>query len=88
MNCLLTGGTGILGSHILFEWIHKALVEKTVNHLFLIIRANQKTAKERLLSILQDNSRPAFLNDFSLENCLKKITVIDTDLSNIDTILL
>jgi nucleoside-diphosphate-sugar epimerase len=83
MNCLLTGGTGILGSHIVFEWIHKALVEKSVDHLFLVIRSNQKKANKRLLSILQDNSRPDFLNNFSLEECLEKITVIDTDLTDI-----
>jgi thioester reductase-like protein len=40
MNCLLTGGTGIVGSHIIFEWIHKAIVDKTVNHLFVVIRDN------------------------------------------------
>jgi len=84
MNCLLTGSTGILGSHILFEWIHKALVEQSVNHLFLVIRSNQFSAQDRLLSILQDQSRPEFLDDFSLEECLSKITVIDSDLSAIE----
>lgn len=88
MNCLLTGGTGILGSHIIFEWIHKALVEKSVNHLFLVIRSNQKTAKERLLAILQDDSRPEFLNNFTVEACLENITVIDTDLTNINSDIL
>ena len=88
MNCLLTGGTGILGSHIIFEWIHKALVEKSVNHLFLVIRSNQKTAKERLLAILQDDSRPEFLNNFTVEACLEKITVIDTDLTKINANIL
>jgi len=83
MNCLLTGGTGILGSHILFEWIHKALVEETVNHIFLIIRSNQKTAYQRLIDVLQDKSRPEYLNDFSLSDCLEKITVIDSDLSTL-----
>ena len=38
INCLLTGGTGIVGSHIIFEWLHKAIIEKTVNHLFVVIR--------------------------------------------------
>jgi nucleoside-diphosphate-sugar epimerase len=85
MNCLLTGGTGILGSHILFEWLQKAVIEQSVNHLFLVIRSNQKKAEERLLSILQDESRPDFLNNFTLEACLEKITVIDTDLAHIDS---
>ncbi|QOD61267.1 SDR family oxidoreductase [Polaribacter haliotis] len=83
MNCLLTGGTGILGSHILFEWLHKSIVEKTVNHLFLIIRNNKESAEQRLIKILKDASRPHFLNDFTLEACLEKITVISDDLANI-----
>lgn len=83
MNCLLTGGTGIVGSHIIFEWLYKAIVKKTVNHLFVIIRDNKKTAEQRLLDILQDESRPDFLNEFSINECLEKITVISNDLSTI-----
>tara|TARA_R110002049_G_scaffold252877_2_gene428188 strand:+ start:544 stop:1659 length:1116 start_codon:yes stop_codon:yes gene_type:complete len=83
MNCLLTGGTGIVGSHIIFEWIHKALVDKSVNHLFVVIRDGQKTAQQRLQDILLDKSRPSFLNNFTLEACLDKITVLSHDLSTI-----
>ncbi|MCL7754179.1 SDR family oxidoreductase [Polaribacter sp. Z022] len=83
MNCLLTGGTGIVGSHIIFEWLHKAIVEKSVNHLFVIIRDSEKTAQERLIAILKDESRPEFLNQFTLEACLEKITVISSDLASI-----
>ncbi|PQJ82966.1 short chain dehydrogenase/reductase, MupV family protein [Polaribacter glomeratus] len=84
MNCLLTGGSGIVGSHIIFEWLHKAIVEKTVNHLFVIIRETEKSAQQRLVVILQDASRPDFLNKFTLEACLEKVTVIQSDLSAIN----
>lgn len=80
MNCLLTGSTGILGSHILFEWIQKALVENSVDHLFVVIRSDYRTAYQRLLAVLQDESKPDFLNAFTLEACLNRITVIDSDL--------
>lgn len=83
MNCLLTGGAGIVGSHILFEWIHKAMVEKTVNHLYVIIRNGEKHAQQRLLDILKDKSRPAFLNNYTIEACLEKVTVIPQDLSSV-----
>ena len=83
MNCLLTGGTGIVGSHIIFEWLHKAIIHKTVQHLFVIIRNSEKSAQERLMSILQDESRPEFLNNFTVEECLEKITVIPQDLATI-----
>ncbi len=84
MNCLLTGGSGIVGSHIIFEWLHKAIVEKTVDHLFVIIRDTEKPAQQRLVAILQDASRPDFLNKFTLEACLEKVTVISSDLSAIN----
>ena len=84
MNCLLTGGSGIVGSHIIFEWLHKAIVEKTVDHLFVIIRDTEKSAQQRLVAILQDVSRPDFLNKFTLDDCLEKVTVISSDLSAIN----
>jgi len=84
MNCLLTGATGIVGSHILFEWIRKAIVDQSVNHLYVIIRDGKVNAEQRLLEILKAPSRPAFLNDYSIEACLEKVTVIAHDLSTID----
>ncbi len=83
MNCLLTGATGILGSHILFEWVRKAVVEQTVDHLFVVIRNTHKTAQARLEEVLTANSRPAFLDSLSLETCLEKITVIPQDLASL-----
>lgn len=83
MNCLLTGGTGIVGSHVIFDWLKKALVDQTVNHLYVVIRNNTAAAEDRLLHILNDNSRPAYLNKFSIADCLSKITVIAEDLINI-----
>ncbi len=82
MNCLLTGGTGILGSHIIFEWLYKAIVENTVDTLYVVIRDAQKTAKERLIEILDSPSRPLFLDNFTLDQCLDKLVVISQDLSS------
>ena len=83
MNCLLTGATGIVGSHILFEWIRKAIVDQSVNHLYVIIRDGKVNAEQRLLEILKAPSRPAFLNDYSIESCLENDTVFALDLSMI-----
>ncbi|WAC02294.1 SDR family oxidoreductase [Lacinutrix neustonica] len=80
MSCLLTGGTGIVGSHIIFDWLKKALVDQTVNHLYVVIRNSSIAAQDRLLQILNDASRPNYLNPFSIEECLSKITVISEDL--------
>lgn len=82
MNCLLTGGTGILGSHIIFEWLHKAIVEKTVGTLYVVIRKNKKTAEQRLLEVLNSPSKPAFIDAFGVDACLKKLVVVSQDLSS------
>ncbi|WP_375239530.1 SDR family oxidoreductase [Aurantibacter sp.] len=84
MNCLLTGATGIVGSHIMFEWLHKALTTKDVNHLYVVIRASKVSAKIRLKEILEDNDKPSFLNQFSTETLLDKITIIESDLLSLD----
>jgi nucleoside-diphosphate-sugar epimerase len=83
MNCLLTGATGIVGSHILFEWLHTALTTSKVNHLYVVIRSNTLSAKDRLLQILNDSNKPSNLNNFKLEDLLSKITVIDSDLKTL-----
>jgi len=84
MNCLLTGATGIVGSHIMFEWLYKALTTNEVNHLYIVIRANASSAKDRLKEILEDADKPSFLNPFSTEELLNKITVIESDLLSLD----
>ena len=83
MNCLLTGGTGIVGSHVIFDWLKKAIASNKANHLFVLIRDNNLSAQERLLSILKAPSRPKYLDAYSIEDCLKKITVIPGDLVSI-----
>ncbi len=85
MNCLLTGATGIVGSHIMFEWLHKALTTKEINHLYVVIRSNQISAQQRLLNILKDHNKPAFLNQFTTEELLSKVTLIESDLSTLQT---
>ncbi len=82
-NCLLTGGTGILGSHILFEWIYKSFHENYSDHLYLIVRSKEKSAQERVVDILKHESSPAFLKEFSIQEIFQNITVIDSDLNDI-----
>lgn len=84
MNCLLTGGTGIVGSHVIFDWLKQAITNNTREHLYVIIRDNAFfSAKERLLNILNNTTKPDYLKNISIESCLEKITVIAEDLVSI-----
>lgn len=81
MNCLLTGVTGIVGSHILFEWLKKSLIDKSVDTIYTVIRETSISSKERLLQILNDTARPEFMNRFTIEECLSKIKIVSSDVS-------
>jgi nucleoside-diphosphate-sugar epimerase len=83
MNCLLTGGTGIVGSHVIFDWLKQTITNNTNEHLFVIIRDKDISAKTRLLNVINNETKPDYLKDVSLETCLEKITVISEDLVNI-----
>jgi len=84
-NCLLTGVTGIVGSHILFEWLQKALVSNTTDHLFLLVRHSKDSASKRIEKILTDSSRPKFMHAFTLKDCLERITIISNDISSLSS---
>jgi len=84
MNCLLTGGTGIVGSHVIFDWLKQSVLSNTKEHLYVVIRDNTISAKERLLNVLNNSSKPDYLKGISLEKCLENITVIAEDLVSIN----
>jgi len=84
MNCLLTGGSGIVGSHVIFDWLKQSITNNSNNHLYVVIRDNKNSAKQRLINILNSHTKPEYLKDISIEKCLKKITVIAEDLVTIN----
>ena len=83
MNCLLTGGIGIVGSHVIFDWLKQTISNNSQDHLFVVIRDKEISARERLIKVLNNATKPDYLKEISLEKCLEKITVIAEDLVNI-----
>lgn len=77
---LLTGASGILGSHILFELLRKCL-EAVPCEIFVMIR-NTKTlsAKERLEKMLTGDALPDYLKKYDIDDLFKHINLIDCDL--------
>lgn len=75
MNIILTGGTGTLGSQLIFE----LLKQENIKTIFLPVRQkNGKTAKVRIKTILESAAAPEFIskNEGSI---LDKIQVLDMD---------
>jgi nucleoside-diphosphate-sugar epimerase len=75
MNVILTGGTGTLGSQIIFE----LLKQENIKTIFLPVRQkNGKSALSRIKTILESAAAPEFIskNEGAI---LKKIEVLDMD---------
>lgn len=75
MNVILTGGTGTLGSQIIFE----LLKQDKIKTIFLPVRQkNGKSALSRITAILESVAAPEFISK-NKEAILKKIKALDMD---------
>jgi thioester reductase-like protein len=84
-NVLLTGATGILGRHVLYELLHLYVSGEKKGRLIVVIRANSdQSSLERLKTIIVHRFRPAYLTGHTLNDLLKYITVIDTPLEELN----
>lgn len=80
-NILLTGASGILGSHILFELLPQYTSGILSGKIVLVIRSTKKhSAHQRLLQILQNPFVPEKMKSIPVEESLKHLVLIDSDL--------
>ena len=79
---LLTGASGILGSHILFELL-RSNPENVNPEIYVMIRSSKTIpAQERLEKIIRSDALPAYLRNYSTDDLLHKIKLIDCDLDS------
>ena len=84
MKIILTGATGVLGSHIMYDILENFITHNIEGKLFLITRNKGKiSAKERISELLSSNYTPKFLLDKGIENLYQYLEIIDTDLATI-----
>lgn len=84
MKIILTGGTGVLGTHVVHEILEHFIQKNIPGKLFLIVRNKGKvSAQERIQQLLESDYTPAFLKQQGLSKLLSFIEVIDTDLSSL-----
>jgi thioester reductase-like protein len=55
MKIILTGATGVLGSHIMYEILELFINTKIEGKLFLIVRNKGKIAVDRVNELLSSN---------------------------------
>jgi nucleoside-diphosphate-sugar epimerase len=89
LNIFLTGSTGILGSHLLFEllplYVNKILQGKIV----LMVRPDRKfNPYERIKNIFSHPTIPEGLKEIPMHDLLRHLFIIDSGLSNFSASML
>ena len=86
MKIILTGATGVLGSHIMYDILEDFINKNIKGKLYLITRNKGKvSAKDRIVELLSSNYTPKFLLEQGTDSLLQYIEIIDTDLAQIQT---
>lgn len=86
MKIILTGATGVLGSHIMYEILEHFITQKIDGKLFLITRNKGKSsAQNRINELLSSTYTPKILKDKGLKVLHNYLEIISTDLSDITT---
>lgn len=81
MKIILTGATGVLGSHIMYEILELFIKESIDGKLILISRSKKKrTALDRINDLLSSSYTPKFLKNIGLKKLDEYIEIIDSDL--------
>jgi nucleoside-diphosphate-sugar epimerase len=84
MKIILTGATGVLGSHIMYEILELFIQKNSKNTLFIIARNKGKnSALDRINELLSSDYTPKILKDKGLKNLHDYLEIIDSDLADI-----
>jgi nucleoside-diphosphate-sugar epimerase len=85
MKIILTGATGVLGSHVMYEILEFFINSKIEGKLFLIARSKGKcSALDRINELLSSSYTPKILRDKGITKLHEYLEVIDTDLASIN----
>lgn len=80
-NVFLTGVTGLIGRHVLYELLKKNIEGKHNGKIYLLIRSNKdQTARERLDDLLSHKFLPSYLEKFDLNFLTSFTECIEGDL--------
>jgi len=84
MKIILTGATGVLGSHIMYEILELFISKEPNGKLFVIARNKGKnSAVDRINELLSSDYTPKILLEKGIEKLHKYLEIIDSDLIDI-----
>ena len=87
-NVILTGCTGIVGSHVLYELLKERISKNCLGKIILLVRKREgDSAMQRVERFISHEYIPSFLKAYSLNQLMEWIEVIDisfesTELTN------
>jgi len=81
-NYLITGATGFLGRHVLYEVLHNPTMKKSIGKIFLLTRSNSIKAPDRVKNILTHRFLPKqFVGNSDFLKNKDLIRIIEADLN-------
>ena len=84
---ILTGSTGVVGSHVLFELLSQRLQRQFEGKIILLVRGNLRgdlSGYDRIFRMLTQQFIPDYLKRFSVQELLAQIEVIECEFSKDD----
>ena len=83
MDYFITGSTGLVGSHVLFELLQKIHAEELNSKIYLLVRKSKsENSVDRIRKVLFNDEAPNFVKNLPLEELLKRVVCIESDLNN------
>lgn len=84
MKIILTGATGVLGSHVMYEILELFIKQNQNGKLFIIARNKGKAnAIDRMNELLTSDYTPSLLLQTGLKKLHEYIEIIDSDLADL-----
>ncbi|MEJ2664104.1 MAG: SDR family oxidoreductase, partial [Spirochaetia bacterium] len=80
-NIFITGTSGLIGSHVLYEILHSICTKKYEAKIYILLRSKKDASiQDRLQFIFNKNAVPDYLKNYPKSELLEKIHVIEGDL--------
>ncbi len=85
MKIFLTGATGVLGSHIMYDFLEYFIENKLDGKLFLVTRdKGSVSAKDRINTLLSSDYTPIALLEKGADNLFQYIEMVSADMANLE----
>lgn len=83
MQYLLTGSTGLIGRHVMFELLKDMMDRKQNSKLWLVVRPKgEKSARQRIADIFNDPESPDYIRQYSVDKLMSKLGFIEHHLNS------